>query len=172
MKKEEIKLLFEKLKKAHDIYVRASNEKQIAIWDALEFVFVKLESMGVARRFSESLLMYGKDFLQAEYPVKPLFSNDPNDSIPAQEKRARPQYAEPGIVLEPPIEPSRPATLEEAEEIFGAKAVDLTDKEKRELALASKHNALVYRPLPATGDHVKIEVLVKSEQGKLPIDKP
>jgi len=59
--------------------------------------------------------------------------------------------------------------VEAAERIFGAKAVDMTEKQKREFALATKYNALVWESLPATEGKVKIRVLVER---KTPIDKP
>jgi hypothetical protein len=55
-----------------------------------------------------------------------------------------------------------------AERIFGVKATEMTEKEKREFALAEKYNALIWKSLPASPGKVKIEVLVEK---KLPVDK-
>lgn len=162
-----IRHLFEKIKKAHDIYVKCSNEKQIAIMGVFDFVFKDLESMGVPRHLSESLLMFGKEFVES-LPADPIIAS-PYGQMNSPEPINLPlsTLSTPNL----PIEPSAPATIEDAERIFEAKSEPLTPKEQREFALAVKHGALVYRPLPTTGDTVKIEVLVKSSQGKLPIDK-
>ena len=169
--KDKITFLFNKIKKAHDIYVKVSNDKQIKIIEAFDFIFKDLETMGVSRSFSESLLMYGKEFVDSlsEHPIEPscpLLTDDPNSSIPAQEKRATPQY-----YVDEPIEPQElkspteptPATIEDAEAIFGVKAEDMTDREQREFALAGKNKALVWESLPTPGDTVKIKVLLKEK---------
>jgi len=59
--------------------------------------------------------------------------------------------------------------VEAAERIFGAKAVPMTEKQKREYALATKYNALVWESLPAAEGKVKIRVLIER---KTPLDKP
>jgi hypothetical protein len=159
--KEKIKLLFEKIKNAHDIYVRCSNEKQIAILGAFERVFVELEQLGVERAMSESLLIWGKEF--ADSLKKEFVSNQPIVPVGSEQLITN--------IRTNPTVPGAPATIEDAERIFEAKSEPLTPKEQRKFNLAMKHGALVYRPLPTTGDTVKIEVLVKSSQGKLPIDK-
>ena len=51
------------------------------------------------------------------------------------------------------------ATLDDAERIFGAKARELTERERRESAIAQKHCALVYRAI--AGPEPKIEILLK-----------
>lgn len=48
-----------------------------------------------------------------------------------------------------------------AERIFGAKAVDMTDEQKRQFDLAQKYNALVWQALPTVGGKVGIKVLVE-----------
>jgi len=65
MNTEKIKLLFEKLKKAHDVYVKCSFEKQTEIFKAYSGIFEKLEQLGVQREFSECLLIWGKEFLDS-----------------------------------------------------------------------------------------------------------
>jgi len=54
-----------------------------------------------------------------------------------------------------------------AERIFDVKAVERIEKQKRESALATKYNALVYESLPAAEGKVKIRVLIER---KTPID--
>jgi hypothetical protein len=147
-KNTKIKDLFGKIKKAHDVYVRCSNEKKIALLDAYGVVFDELVQLGVPKAFSESLLIFGKEFVDS---FKPDLSPSPV-TLPTN-----------------PIEPSRPATVEDAEAIFGVKAVDMTEKEKREAALATKSGVLAWQSLPAKGDHVKIQPLIK--QTRLPLDK-
>jgi len=65
MQKEKIKNYFEKIKKAHDVYVKCSFEKQAEIFKAYSGIFEKLEELGVQREFSECLLIWGKEFLDS-----------------------------------------------------------------------------------------------------------
>jgi len=65
MQKEKIKNYFEKIKKAHDVYVNCSSEKQSEILKAYSVIFDRLEELGVQRAFSESLLIWGKEFVDS-----------------------------------------------------------------------------------------------------------
>jgi translation initiation factor IF-1 len=119
-----ITFLFNRIKKAHTFYKAGDNDLRSRLFDACEPIFKELEVLGVERSFTESLLVFGKEF------VASLTDED-----------------------------TRPATLAEAEEIFGAKAEPLTDKEMRAARIAEKHGINVYRILP--GEEVKIEALGK-----------
>ena len=55
-----------------------------------------------------------------------------------------------------------------AERIFGAKAVDATEEQKRQFELAKKYNALVWVAMPTKDGKVGIKVLVTA---KKPLDK-
>lgn len=57
------------------------------------------------------------------------------------------------------LDNSELVTVADAERIFGAKATNLSEREKRESTIAQKHCALVYRSLP--GPEPKIEILLK-----------
>lgn len=57
--------------------------------------------------------------------------------------------------------------IEDAEAIFGASALELTDIEKRAAKLAQKAGAVSYRILPEKGGKIGIEVLDKTTQESL-----
>lgn len=160
--KDKITFLFNKIKKAHDIYVRVSNEKKIKIMDAFDFIFKDLETMGVSRSFSESLLMYGKEFVDSVKNEKNPIESDLNNLTPEERIVALETPIEPQELPKNPTEPT-PATIEDAEAIFGVKAEDMTPREQREFALAGKNKALAWESLPTSGDTVKIKVLIKEK---------
>ena len=76
--------------------------------------------MGVERAFSETLLISGKEFL---------------DSLKELEQEKVSFY---GNV-------DQPATVEDAEEIFGAKATDMDEVTARASRLAEKHGITTFR---------------------------
>ncbi len=128
---ERIKQIFQKLKEGHRYYEHGDNAYRIKLTDACEPLFTELETLGVARHFSESLLIWGKEFV---------------DSV-VLESRDR-----------------KEATIEDAEAIFGADAVEMTEEEKHQSELAQKHGAIVYRPL----SNGKIEILAKKSEPETP----
>lgn len=79
MQKEKIKPLFQKIKEAHDIYVRCSLEKQNAIVKAYQPIFDQLEQLGVDQGFSIGLLIGGREFVQSviEQAHKPKTNEQP-----------------------------------------------------------------------------------------------
>lgn len=132
MKNDKIKYYFEKLKEAHALFDRLSNQKQGELLSAFDWIFIELEKLNIPRSFSESLLIWGKDFVGSL-------------SVP------------------------HPATIEEAEKIFEAKAEPLTEKETRELALAEKYNALIWKSRKSVDPtKVSIEVLVEEKKVTVP----
>lgn len=64
-KKEKIKKFFEKIKEAHKYYVSGDNDYRIRLSNALEPIFKNLETLGVERSFSETLLISGKEFVDS-----------------------------------------------------------------------------------------------------------
>lgn len=65
-----IKELLIKLKKAHGYYVVVNEEQKGKIFDNCQYILDELESLGCQRVFCESLLLYGKEFLDYEYVKK------------------------------------------------------------------------------------------------------
>lgn len=65
MEANKIKPLFQKIKEAHDIYVRCSLEKQNAIVKAYQPIFDQLEQLGVDQGFSIGLLIGGREFINS-----------------------------------------------------------------------------------------------------------
>lgn len=51
-----------KIKEGHKYYVGGNNDYRTRLLTAFEKVFKELEDLGVARHFSESLLIWGKEF--------------------------------------------------------------------------------------------------------------
>jgi hypothetical protein len=69
IKKEEIKGLFMRLKKAHEFYklYESDPEKHEEILVKSEPLISELERLGVNRSFSEALLFFGKEFVDFEF---------------------------------------------------------------------------------------------------------
>lgn len=111
--KDKITFLFNKIKTGHQYYVAGDNDYRIRLAKALEPVFVELETLGVKRVFSETLLISGKEFL---------------DSLKEPEQGS-----------------DEPATIEDAEEIFGAKATEMDDVTARASSLAAKHGITTFK---------------------------
>lgn len=59
--------LLMKLKKAHDIYVKCSNEQKIRLFDACTGLIDELFKLGYPRIVSECLLMFGSEFYWKEH---------------------------------------------------------------------------------------------------------
>jgi len=194
MKNEQILFFFEKLKKAHPIYVRASEQKKREILAAYDYIFTELEKLGVPKSFSESLLIWEKEFvdsfkdiqmtnqegktfhpsiLTAEKVVKNAVDPKPPTVIGLFEQPVEAELISEGMVtgIEPEITVNEkiskrsgsvvffkprvdtpPQTFSQtdsghtvdqgvsdqvamAEDVFGVKARDMTDIEKREFAL-------------------------------------
>lgn len=66
MKMKTKKCLFKKIKVLHPAWVKADNYLKERIEKNLETVFVELEGLGVDRTFSQSLLFFGKEFIESE----------------------------------------------------------------------------------------------------------
>lgn len=62
---DRIRQLFQKLKEGHRYYEHGDNDYRIRLSEACEPIFVELETLGVARHFSESLLIWGKEFVDS-----------------------------------------------------------------------------------------------------------
>jgi len=172
MQKEQIKNYFKKLKEAHPIYVKASFDKQQQILVAYEWIFKELEKLGVRREFSESLLIWGKEFVDSFNKPDNLIG-DKSLSQQIVETTPHVSTTEPdkqsNTSSNVPIEPDEVllddgTTVKDVEEIFGGKVERMTEKEVREAALAEKYNALVYRSRKATDPQkVSIEVLLEKK---------
>lgn len=69
---EKIKQLLTKLKKASDVYLdpKTTPEQKERIYNGCGFIFDELEELGCQRVFCESLLLFGKEFLDYEYVKK------------------------------------------------------------------------------------------------------
>lgn len=141
----QIKAYFEKLKEAHDVYVKVSNDKQIKIFEAFEWVFKGLESLGVDRDFSESLLVFGKDFLDSskkkqlvEVALQTFSASGGSGSFSDLS--------------------SENELIEQAEKLFDSKAVETTPIKEREIKLAEKYGLRFWESL-SVGDRVKIREL-------------
>jgi len=65
MKIDKVKQLFKKLKLMHPVWTEADDNFKLRIEQNLEPVFKELETLGVARHFSESLLFWGKEFVDS-----------------------------------------------------------------------------------------------------------
>lgn len=63
--KDKITFLFNKIKTGHQYYVAGDNDYRIRLAKALEPVFIELETLGVERAFSETLLIAGKEFVDS-----------------------------------------------------------------------------------------------------------
>jgi len=63
--KDKITFLFNKIKTGHQYYVAGDNDYRIRLAKALEPVFAELETLGVERAFSETLLIAGKEFVDS-----------------------------------------------------------------------------------------------------------
>lgn len=68
MNTEKIKTFFEKLKEAHEVYVKCSVEKQNQLISAFQPIFDQLKVLGVDQGFSVGLLMGGREFLDSIKP--------------------------------------------------------------------------------------------------------
>ena len=170
MQNNKIKHYFEKIKEAHSVYTKVSFDKQRKILDAFDWVFIELEKLGVKKTISESLLIWGKEFTdsfivpvaaptnligdtslsQQNQSSKPLSLNQqPNQQLNQQSNQQLNQQS---------IEPSS------NEMIFDGKVRWSTEKEVREVALAEKYNALVYKSREAVDPKkVSIEVLLEEK---------
>lgn len=62
---ERIKQIFQKIKEGHRYYEHGDNAYRIRLSEAFEPFFTELETLGVARHFSESLLIWGKEFVDS-----------------------------------------------------------------------------------------------------------
>lgn len=62
---ERIREIFTKLKKGHDLYKRGDDAYKERITKACDGLFNELEELGICRIFSESLLFWGKEFVDS-----------------------------------------------------------------------------------------------------------
>jgi hypothetical protein len=136
MRKKRIKEIFAKLKEGHVLWKRGNLAYKDRLEKAFEPFFIELEGLGVARHFTEALLFFGKEFV---------------DSLEvSQEELIKNKFS--------------PATIKDAELIFGVKSTKMDDRAIREAKLAEKSGALVYRSLPMKGDKVGIRVLTNEKK--------
>ena len=70
-KEERRRELLIRLRKAHLVYVNCREEQKARLFDNCSFLFDELESLGACRSFCETLLIYGKQFLDEEYTKEP-----------------------------------------------------------------------------------------------------
>jgi len=64
-KTERIQQIFIKLKKGHNYWKNGNIAYRERLKKAFEQSFIELESLGVSRHFSESLLFFGKEFIDS-----------------------------------------------------------------------------------------------------------
>lgn len=128
---ERIKEIFAKLKQGHEHYKNGDDAFKKRIEKAFEPMFDELETLGVARHFSEALLFFGKEFVDSVGSLKEVGLVKKNDA----------------------------ATIQDAELIFGTKATPMNDLQRREAELARKHGALVWQSVKSKTGKPSIRVL-------------
>lgn len=137
MTNKRIKEIFIKLKKGHDLWKVNGEEYRGRLLKAFDPFFVELESLGVSRNFSESLLFFGEEFVVS---VK-------------RENAAKKK-----------LKLSEDLSDDELEKIWGARPDEVTKKDIREAKLAEKYGAKTWVSLPMKGDKVGIRVLTYKEK--------
>lgn len=60
-----IKKIFAKIKEGHPLWVKGDSAYKTRLEKAFEPFFIELEELGVPRHFSESLLFFGKEFVDS-----------------------------------------------------------------------------------------------------------
>lgn len=67
--KKRIVFLLDKIFKLHELFKKSENNKnlQIKILRKSEPILIELESLGIKKAFSSTLLGYGDEFLKAEF---------------------------------------------------------------------------------------------------------
>lgn len=157
MQREQIKSYFEKLKKGHDILVKVSEPKKKQIVEAYSVIFDKLEELGVDRTFSESLLIWGKEFVDSLRKKK--LKNDQDGLFqPAAQAEAVSVFQ--GVSDEEDFIDGKSKLVRDAEEIFGIESREPTEIEQRAFELAKKYGVTHYKILPSTDGKVKIQEFV------------
>lgn len=66
-KRIKIKKLLNRLYKLHEYYLTLDNTGKVKVAETCEPIFIKLERLGINRNFSETLLVYGDEFLKEEF---------------------------------------------------------------------------------------------------------
>lgn len=64
---KDYRVLLEKLKKAHDIYLVCNEDQKGRLIDSCGFLIDKLVAFGESKEFYTTLLIYGEDFLIDEF---------------------------------------------------------------------------------------------------------
>ena len=134
-KMERIEEIFAKIKEGHRLWVEGDGAYKIRLEKAFEPFFIELEQLGVPRHFTEALLFFGKEFTDSFDVISPKGLPPDQDFF------------------------DQPDIVKDAENIFGAKAQDMTDREIREAELAETSGALTWRSMPMKGDQVGIKIL-------------
>lgn len=133
-KMNRISYILKKLWDGHVMYGRGDVEYKKRLERAFEPFFVELENLGVDRIFAEGCLFWGKEFVDSV--------RENNEWWKVKKKAIELGY------------------VEYAELIFGVMAKKLTKKEERELELAEKNGALIFKSLPMVGEKVGINISV------------
>jgi len=60
-----VREIFIKIKKGHELWKTGDADYQERLEKAFDPFFVELEELGVSRHFSESLLFFGKEFVES-----------------------------------------------------------------------------------------------------------
>lgn len=162
MQREQIKSYFEKLKKGHDILVKVSEPKKKQIVEAYSVIFDKLEELGVDRTFSESLLIWGKEFVDSLRKKK--LKNDQDGLFqPAAQAEAVSVFQ--AVADEEGFIDGKSKLVRDAEEAFGVEATVPSAQLQREIDLAKKHGVWWWKSLPAKDGKVKIQAVAEYKRG-------
>ena len=141
-KKDRIKEIFTKLKEGHTHWSSGDLAYKERIEKLFEPMFIELRSLGVERNFAESLLYFGKVFVDS------FDDNLGMVDVGSQKKK-----------LQDPQESD--SALESAEKIFGsgAKRSPLSGREIKEMELANKYDAIVWTANREKRDKISINIL-------------
>ena len=162
---ETIRQLLQKLKDAHHFYVTGDNSYQAQLLDALVPIFEKLEKLNVPRSFSESVVIWGKEFVDfvvedakkdntGQIRAKGLALNSSLENV-----QLGLSGEENKVILnkEKNIPEKNNAYFLYIEQLFGAKVETRTEHEERCFQLAQKHNIKFFDILSKEGQSPKIK---------------
>lgn len=88
-----IKEIFEKLKEAHPYVLSGTEEQKRRIYDLMKPLIAEAETLGVPIGFCDTLLFFGREFLEREYPDQ-VKKNEDDELIRFASRlfHASPQY--------------------------------------------------------------------------------
>lgn len=175
----QVRIYFEKIKKAHDIFVKVGDQKQRAIVEAYQPIFDKLEELGVDRTFSESLLIWGKEFVDSLRKKKLKIDQQQFLDIPSApgatifvdgDKRLGVSVIH---SVSDELKDSAASVfqddvtqqIKDAEEVFGVKSSVPSAQSQREFDLAKKHGVWWWKSLSSKDGKVKIQAVAEYKKG-------